>query len=65
MKLGASDTERITAAYRLAFGRSPTEREQELAERFPALPPKPTDKLTRWEQYAQVLLASSEMMYVD
>ena len=35
------------------------------AERFLALPPKPDDKLTRWEQYAQVLLASSELMYVD
>ena len=64
-KLGASDAERITAAYRLAFGRAPTEREQELAERFLALPPKTDDKLTRWEQYAQVLLASNEMMYVD
>jgi len=64
-KLGASDTERITAAYRLAFGRQPEAREIELAERFLALPTKPTDKLTRWEQYAQVLLASSEMMYVD
>jgi hypothetical protein len=64
-KLAESDRERITAAYRLAFGRVPTERERELAERFLALPPKPDDKLTRWEQYAQVLLASSEMMYVD
>jgi hypothetical protein len=64
-KFGASDTERITAAYRLAFGRAPTEREQELAEGFFALPPKNSDKLSRWEQYAQVLLASSEMMYVD
>jgi hypothetical protein len=64
-KLRASDNERITAAYRIAFGRVPSEREQQLAERFLALPPKPGDKLTRWEQYAQVLLASSEMMYVD
>jgi hypothetical protein len=64
-KLAASDSERVTVAYRLAFGRVPTEREQALAERFLALPPKPDDKLTRWEQYAQVLLASSEMMYVD
>ena len=64
-KLTASDTERIGAAYRIAFGRAPTGREQELAERFLTLPPKLGDKLTRWEQYAQVLLASSEMMYVD
>jgi uncharacterized protein DUF1553/uncharacterized protein DUF1549/cytochrome c len=64
-KLGSSDTERITAAYRLAFGRQPEAREIELAENFLAHPPKPGDRLTRWEQYAQVLLASSEMMYVD
>ncbi len=40
-------------------------RELELAERFLQLPPKSDDKLTRWEQYAQVLLASNEFMYVD
>jgi hypothetical protein len=64
-KMGSSDSERIAAAYRLAFGREPEARETELAERFLALPAKPDDKLTRWEQYAQVLLASNEMMYVD
>ncbi len=64
-KLGKTDAERITAAYRLAFGRSPQSREVELAERFLQLPPKTDDKLTRWQQYAQVLLASNELMYVD
>ena len=64
-KLGKTDAERVTAAYRLAFGRSPDARELELAERFLKLPPKSDDKLTRWQQYAQVLLASNELMYVD
>jgi hypothetical protein len=64
-KLGKTDAERITAAYRLAFGRTPESREVELAEQFLQLPPKTDDKLTRWEQYAQVLLASNELMYVD
>ena len=64
-KLGKTDAERVTAAYRLAFGRAPDARELALAERFLQLPPKSDDKLTRWQQYAQVLLASNELMYVD
>ncbi|HSQ55488.1 MAG TPA: hypothetical protein VLM40_07060, partial [Gemmata sp.] len=64
-KLGKTDAERITAAYRLAFGRKPGSRELELGERFLHLPPRSDDKLTRWQQYAQVLLASNELLYVD
>ncbi|MBN9118764.1 MAG: PSD1 domain-containing protein [Planctomycetes bacterium] len=64
-KLGGTDAERITAAYRIAFGRKPEKAEADLALRFLKLPTKPDDKLTRWQQYAQVLLASNEMMYVD
>jgi hypothetical protein len=64
-KLGSTDAERVTAAYRLAFGREPETQELELAERFLKQPAKATDKLTRWQQYAQVLLASNELMYVD
>ncbi len=63
--LGKTDEERIAAAYRLAFGRAPEKAERDLALRFLKLPPKADDKLTRWQQYAQVLLASNEMMYVD
>jgi len=58
-------TDRIAAAYRLAFGRTPDSQEAELAKRFLELPPRKEDKLTRWQQFAQVLLASNEMMYVD
>ncbi len=64
-KLGKTDEERIAAAYRIAFGRAPEKRELDLALRFLQLPPQTDDKLTRWQQYAQVLLASNEMMYVD
>jgi hypothetical protein len=64
-KLGKTDAEKITAAYRILFGRAPDTREIDLAERFLKLPPKADDKLTRWQQYAQVLLASNELMYVD
>jgi hypothetical protein len=63
--MGTTDEERITAAYRIAFGRAPEKAERDLALRFLKLPNKPDDKLTRWQQYAQVLLASNEMMYVD
>jgi hypothetical protein len=64
-KLGTNDKERVAAAYRIAFGRAPEKAELDLALRFLKLPTKPDDKLTRWQQYAQVLLASNEMMYVD
>jgi len=64
-KLGKTDVEKIVAAYRLAFGRVPETQELDLAERFLKLPAKKDDKLTRWQQFAQVLLASNELMYVD
>jgi hypothetical protein len=64
-KLGSTEEERIAAAYRLAFNRKPGAREVKLATAYLKLPAKPDDKLTRWEQYAQALLASNELMYVD
>lgn len=64
-KLGTTTEERVTAAYRLAFGRAPERAELELATKFLALTTGPDDKLTRWQQFAQVLLASNELMYVD
>jgi hypothetical protein len=64
-KQASTDPQRVIAAYRLAFGRTPDSREMELAERFLKLPPRGDDKLTRWQQYAQILLASNELMYVD
>jgi Protein of unknown function (DUF1553)/Protein of unknown function (DUF1549)/Planctomycete cytochrome C len=64
-KSGKTDAERITAAYRLAYQRLPEAREIELAERYLKIPTKADDKLTRWQQYAQALLASNEFLYVD
>jgi hypothetical protein len=64
-KAGSTDEERIAAAYRLAYNRKPDTREVSLAVAYLKLPAKPDDRLTRWEQYAQALLASNELMYVD
>ncbi|MDY3561259.1 PSD1 and planctomycete cytochrome C domain-containing protein [Gemmata sp. JC673] len=61
----STDEERVAVAYRLAFGRAPEKSERDLALRFLALPLQAGDKLTRWQQYAQVLLASNELLYVD
>ncbi len=64
-KLGKTDDEKIVAAYRLAFGRKPTEEEASIGRQFVALPADAKDRLTRWEQYSQVLLAANEFLYVD
>ncbi len=63
--MGTTDEARVTAAYRIAYGRAPEKAEFDLALRFLKLPTTTDDKLTRWQQYAQVLLASNELLYVD
>jgi hypothetical protein len=55
--LGSSDSERIRAGYRLLYGRSATAMEERLGLAFLGE--------AAWEQYAQVLLASNEFLYVD
>jgi hypothetical protein len=64
-KAASDDEQRVKTAYRLAFTRDPDPRELRLAVAFLKLPARPDDKLTRWQQYCQALLASNEMMYVD
>ncbi len=64
-KLGTTDEARVEAAYRLAFNRPPASEETALALAFLRQPTTADDRLTRWQQYAQALLASNEMMYVD
>ena len=63
------DAARIRRAFPLLYGRPVTERELELGLAFLTSPASsgPGDKpaLTRWEQYAQVLLSASEFLYVD
>jgi hypothetical protein len=56
------DATRITNAYRLLFAREPDAEELSLATAFLARPEAGT---TRWEEYAQMLLISNEMLYVD
>ncbi|MCI0539961.1 MAG: DUF1549 and DUF1553 domain-containing protein [Verrucomicrobiales bacterium] len=58
-----SDQARVVRAHRLLFGRDPQKVELALALAFLG---KPTaSEMAPWEQYAQILLASNEMIYVD
>jgi hypothetical protein len=58
-----SDQEaRIRLAYELCFGRPPSEAELELAESFFE---NESDSIGRWNQYAQVLLAANELLFID
>ena len=58
-----NDEARVNYAYRLLFAREPDESESTLALGFLRKPNAGT--MSRWEQYAQLLLASNEMLYVD
>jgi hypothetical protein len=58
-----SDDEHITAAYRLLFSREPDATERSLSLAF--LRKGSTSGMTPWERYAQILLASNELLYVD
>jgi len=58
------DRTRVTNAYRLLYGREPDDEELALAANF-LLRPSSTAGMSRWEQYAQVLLISNELLYVD
>jgi hypothetical protein len=61
------DGERIALAYRLLYGRSPKDSEQQLGLSYltasAAGPPEEYQK--RWRQYAQVLLSSNELIYIE
>lgn len=68
----ANDRERIRGAYRLLYGRAVTERELTLGREFldlgastPGNAAQPIKSLSRWEQYAQALLAANEFLFVD
>jgi hypothetical protein len=60
---GEADERRVVQAYRRLFGRKPMPEESSLAREFLGRPSK--GEASRWEQYAQMLLASNEMAYVD
>ena len=58
--------ERVDEAFRLVFSRPPSDTERRLALEFLEEDPGEgrSKRLTRWEQYAQVLLSSNELMHV-
>jgi hypothetical protein len=58
-------TRQIESTYQLAFGRSPTDPELQLAQAYLSEEKAKEDKLSRWEQYCQAILASNELMYID
>jgi cytochrome c553 len=59
-----TDAGRIRVAFPLLYARPVTDRELRLGLSFLAAGGAP-ERLTRWEQYAQVLLSANEFMYVD
>jgi hypothetical protein len=58
-----SDEARVTQAYRMLYARQPSADEMKLAIEF--LQEPQDSSLTRWQQYAQILLVSNEAFYVD
>jgi hypothetical protein len=61
---GNDNATRIRAAFLRLYCREPTEREVQLALGYLQADGE-DEQLTRWEQYAQVLLGANEFMYVD
>jgi cytochrome c553 len=68
-EIPASPSDRINRAFELAYGRSVTDEERQMAETYLQLPDDPAgapeNKLNRWERLAQVLLGSNEFLYLD
>ena len=57
---------RVRALYRLAFARNPGPGEVQAALRFVDAPAgSERSQLTPWQQYAQVLLLTNELMFID
>ncbi len=57
-----ADQRRIDRAYRLLYGRPPSEKEVRLGLAFLG---NGDDRLARWSQYTHVLLAANEMLFLD
>jgi hypothetical protein len=60
-----SAEEKVLALYRLVLQRSPQKAELELGEKFITAQAQKDSKLSPLERYAQVLLLSNELSYVD
>ena len=63
LKRKTSDAARVRYAHQLLFGRAVREEELKLALEYLAL--AEGDLAEKWTQYAQVLLASNELLMVD
>jgi len=61
---GTDDAARIRHAYALLFAREPEAEEFSIAQEFLQLPATEAGP-NAWEQFAQALLATNEMLYVD
>jgi len=61
----ADDTARVTYAYRLLFSREPEPREMGVALRYLHAQDNTPAGVNPWAPFAQALLATNEMMYVD
>jgi hypothetical protein len=59
------DPARVKLAFKLLFSREPDADELAMAKDFLSRPDSQAQGMTRWEQYAQVLLVSNEALYVD
>jgi hypothetical protein len=60
--------QRVEALFRRVLGRKPTKQESATALRFvetAGADPQLKDGLTSWEQFAQVLLATNELLFLD
>lgn len=64
--IAKDDRVRIDEVYSLLYGRQPTAEERSLGTKFleQEEPASGNDKLTRWEQYCQVLLSANEFMHI-
>jgi len=60
-----SEESRIDYAFRLAYGRHSSKAETELATSYLAIEETEKNQLTRWERFAQAMLAANEFMYLD
>lgn len=58
----ANDQRRIDLAYRLLYGRPAEAREMQMGLAFLA---EGDDRPARWQQYAHMLLAANEMLFLD
>jgi mono/diheme cytochrome c family protein len=65
MTTPGDDAQKVRQAFPLLYARPATDAEVTLAVDFLKTVDEPKGSLSRWEQYAQVLLGSNEFLFVD